>query len=172
MSKDEFNVLLTVLGIIICLGQPGLVPAQEGTGYGPYGLYIEETIIDGKLYREQEIKRLKEKHKSYIEMIKNNPNNPIPLFYLGSLYMALNKPQEAIHAFNDSLKLNPKNPETHFSLGKAYDKVRDGNNAIKHIETAQQIFKDDFDLFGQTRTKPILKALKKQYFKIPKNSPN
>ncbi len=170
MSKNGFKIQIIVLGLISFLWQPVPVLAQENTGYDSYGLYIEDNIIDEKLYKEQELKRLQEKHESYVEMVKNNPKNPIPLFYLGNLYLELNQPKKAIHAFSASLQLNPKNPETHFNLGKAYDKVRDGENAIKHVEAAQKIFKDDFDIFGQTRTKPFLKALKKHYVRTSQNN--
>ena len=169
MYISNLKYQLIILGLVAFSIWPSLVLAQRDTGYDSYGLYIEDKIIDKKLYQEQKIKSLKEKHKKYIDMIQKEPNNPTPLFYLGSLYMELNQPKQAIPAFVNSLKLEPKNPETHIRLGKAYYKLGDLDQAINHIELAKNIFKDDLDLFGETRIKPFLKLLKKKY---PKNKIN
>ncbi len=164
MKRIGIQTLSLSLGLIL-LGaiQSGPVLAQGNTGYNSYGDYIEEIIIDEKNYKEQETKRLKEKHKHYVEMIKKNPQNPTAYHYLGSLYLELDSPQKAINAYKDLLNLSPFDAKAHFSLSQAFSKINDGTNAIKHMEKANQIFRNNFNLLGKTKTQKLLKKLKERY---------
>ncbi len=165
MSKLRIKILIISIGLLldICGFQYRQALAQSDTGYNSYGDYVEEIIIDKKNYQKQEAKRLQEKHKHYLEMIKNNPKNPTPYHYLGSLYLKLDRPQKAIHTYKNLLNLTPLDAKAHFSISQAFNKVQDGTNAIKHMEKANQIFRDNFNLFGKTKTQKLLKKLKNRY---------
>ncbi len=152
-----------VCTLILWSVQASQVAAQVDTGYDRYGDYIEHKIIDENEYRKQETKRLEGKRQHYVEMIEKNPENPTPYHYLGSLYLELEHPQKAIHTYQNLLSLNPSDAKAHFNLSKAFSRVKDGTNAIRHMEKANQIFRDNFDLRGQTKTRKLLKKLRNQY---------
>ncbi|MCH8208416.1 MAG: tetratricopeptide repeat protein [Nitrospinae bacterium] len=154
---------LILISAIFLIGSPAGFFAQEtGTGYDSAGNYIEDFVIDDKQNRKLAIQRLEKKQKEYIERIKKDPQNHLYQYYLGKIYLELNRPEKAIAVFTETVKLNPRNGKAHYQLAKAYDRVKDTSQAIKHIQIASQIFEDDFDLHWQTKIKAFLLQLRDQ----------
>ena len=100
---------------------------------------------------------------SYLQKLKNNPDDSLTNFLLGNLYVGMNLHQKAIPAYKASLKLNPLNGEVHYNLARSYDAIRDGSSAIKHIKIAIKIFKENLYIHWQTQSNQLLKQLQKQY---------
>ena len=163
-SNPSINAIRFILisGILLVGSPAGIIAQDIGTGYDSAGNYIEDVVIDEKKYQELAIQRLEKKQKEYVEKIKRDPKNYLYHFYLGNIYLELNRPKEAIAAYTETIKLNPRNGKAHYQLAKAYDRIKDTSQAIKHIGLASQIFEDDFDLHWQTKTKAFLLQLRDQ----------
>jgi len=154
--------LILISGIFLIGSPAGFFAQDTGTGYDSAGNYIEDFVIDDKRNRKLAIQRLEKKQKEYIEKIKKDPQNHLYHYYLGKIYLELNRPEKAIAVFTETVKLNPRNGKAHYQLAKAYDRVKDTSQAIKHIQIASQIFEDDFDLHWQTKIKAFLLQLRDQ----------
>ncbi len=154
--------LILIAGIFLIGSPAGFFAQETGTGYDSAGNYIEDFVIDDKQNRKLAIQRLEKKQKEYIEKIKKDPQNHLYHYYLGKIYLELNRPEKAIAVFTETVNLNPRNGKAHYQLAKAYDRVNDTSQAIKHIQIASQIFEDDFDLHWQTKIKAFLLQLRDQ----------
>ena len=154
--------LILFLGIFLIESPAGVFAQETGTGYDSAGNYIEDFVIDDKQNRKLAIQRLEKKQKEYIEKIKKDPQNYLYHYYLGKIYLELNRPEKAIAVFTETVKLNPRNGKAHYQLAKAYDRIHDTSQAIKHMAIASQIFEGNFDLHWQTKTKSFLLQLQDQ----------
>ena len=144
-------------------GRPGEIYAIDGTsGYDSVGNYIDEAAIDEKRNQELAAQRLQQKHDEYVEKIKNDPDNYLYHFYLGNLYLELDRPHEAVAAFKETLLLKPRDGKVHYQMGKAYSQAKNNEKAVEHIETAGRIFKENLDLHWQTKARNLLRQVQEQ----------
>ena len=144
-------------------GRPVEIYAIDGTsGYDSEGNYIDEAAINEKLNQELAAQRLQQKHDEYVEMIKNDPDNYLYHFYLGNLYLELDRPHEAVAAFKETLLLKPRDGKVHYQMGKAYSQAKNNEKAVEHIETAGRIFKENLDLHWQTKARNLLRQVQEQ----------
>ena len=145
------------------LGRPVEIYAIDGTpGYDSSGNYIDEVVIDEELNQELAAQRLQQKHDEYVEKIKNDPDNYLYHFYLGNLYLELDRPHEAVAAFKETLLLKPRDGKVHYQMGKAYSQAKNNEKAVEHIETAGRIFKENLDLHWQTKARNLLRQVQEQ----------
>ena len=112
--------------------------------------------------KEQTAQRLQQKHDEYVEKIKNDPDNYLYHFYLGNLYLEIDRPHKAVAAFKETLLLKPRDGKVHYQLGKAYDQAKNSEKAVEHIETASRIFKENLDLHWQTKVRNLLRQIQEQ----------
>jgi len=145
------------------LGWPVEIYAIDRTpGYDSSGNYIDEVVIDEALNQELAAQRLQQKHDEYVEKIKNDPDNYLYHFYLGNLYLELDRPHEAVAAFKETLLLKPRDGKVHYQMGKAYSQAKNNEKAVEHIETAGRIFKENLDLHWQTKARNLLRQVQEQ----------
>ena len=144
-------------------GRPVEIYAIDRTpGYDSSGNYIDEVVIDEALNQELAAQRLQQKHDEYVEKIKNDPDNYLYHFYLGNLYLELDRPHEAVAAFKETLLLKPRDGKVHYQMGKAYSQAKNNEKAVEHIETADRIFKENLDLHWQTKARNLLRQVQEQ----------
>ena len=144
-------------------GRPVEIYAIDRTpGYDSSGNYIDEVVIDEALNQELAAQRLQQKHDEYVEKIKNDPDNYLYHFYLGNLYLELDRPHEAVAAFKETLLLKPRDGKVHYQMGKAYSQAKNNEKAVEHIETAGRIFKENLDLHWQTKARNLLRQVQEQ----------
>ena len=145
------------------LGRPVEIYAiDRKSGYDSAGNYIDEVVIDEALNQELAAQRLQQKHDEYVEKIKNDPDNYLYHFYLGNLYLEIDRPHEAVAAFKETLLLKPRDGKVHYQMGKAYSQAKNNENAVEHIETANRIFKENLDLHWQTKARNLLRQIQEQ----------
>ena len=145
------------------LGRPVEIYAIDRTpGYDSSGNYIDEVVIDEALNQELAAQRLQQKHDEYVEKIKNDPDNYLYHFYLGNLYLELDRPHEAVAAFKETLLLKPRDGKVHYQMGKAYSQAKNNEKAVEHIETAGRIFKENLDLHWQTKARNLLRQVQEK----------
>jgi len=165
LKSGSFHFLagLFLILSLMLLGRPLEIYAIDGTsGYDSMGNYIDEAVIDETLNQELAAQRLQQKHDEYIEKIKNDPDNYLYHFYLGNLYLEIDRPHEAIAAFKETLLLKPRDGKVYYQLGKAYGHAKDKEKAIEHIEMAGRIFKENLDLHWQTKARNLLRQIQEQ----------
>ena len=165
MKSGSFHFLAGVFLIsgLMLLGRPLEIYAIDGTaGYNSAGNYIDEVVIDEALNQELAAQRLQQKHDEYVEKIKNDPDNYLYHFYLGNLYLEIDRPHEAVAAFKEAVRLKHRDGKAHYHLGKAYGRAKDSKKAVEHIETASRIFKENFDLHWHTRARNLLRQFQEQ----------
>ena len=165
MRSGNFPIatgLILVSGFLLTGYPAGVTAMDRNSGYDSAGNYIDEIVIDEKLHKELATQRLQKKHDEYIEKIQKDPNNYLYHFYLGNLYLEMNRPHEAVAAFKETVRLNPQDGKAHYHLGKAYGRSKDSNKAIEHIETASRIFKENLDLHWHTRARNLLRQFSEQ----------
>ena len=165
MKSGSFHFLagvFLILGLML-LGWPVEIYAIDRTpGYDSSGNYIDEVVIDEALNQELAAQRLQQKHDEYVEKIKNDPDNYLYHFYLGNLYLEIDRPHEAVAAFKETLLLKPRDGKVHYQLGKAYGQAKNSEKAVEHIETANRIFKENLDLHWQTKARNLLRQIQEQ----------
>ena len=165
MKSGSFHFLagvFLILGLML-LGRPVEIYAIDRTpGYDSSGNYIDEVVIDEVLNQELAAQRLQQKHDEYVEKIKNDPDNYLYHFYLGNLYLELDRPHEAVAAFKETLLLKPRDGKVHYQMGKAYSQAKNNEKAVEHIETAGRIFKENLDLHWQTKARNLLRQVQEQ----------
>ena len=133
-NKRVFFILL-MLSLFLSFGYPSV--------------YGGET--DFQIYRrtaEQEITRKK-------DIIEQDPIDFQSYFELGLAYLTLGKHKEEVYAYKEALNLNPKSALIHFNLSIAYDHLKEGEKAIYHMQTAQ-------DLYTQKRNHRKIRSTQRQ----------
>ena len=148
--------------LLFLVFSPTIIFAENNTGYDGAGNYIEDAAIDEKKNRKLTIDRLEKKRQEIIEKIKKNPENYLYHYHLGDIYLEMKYPAKAVNSFEQVVKLSPKNGKAHYQLAKAYGRINDTSRAIRHIAIASQIFKNNFDLHWQTKSKVFLLQLREQ----------
>ena len=165
MKSGSFHFLagvFLILGLML-FGRPVEIYAIDGTsGYDSVGNYIDEAAIDEKRNQELAAQRLQQKHDEYVEKIKNDPDNYLYHFYLGNLYLELDRPHEAVAAFKETLLLKPRDGKVHYQMGKAYSQAKNNEKAVEHIKTASRIFKENLDLHWHTKARNLLRQVQEQ----------
>jgi hypothetical protein len=72
-----------------------------------------------------------EAEREYKEAIARAPRRPEPYFYLGSLYLAIGRPAEAVESFQTVLRLNPDNLQARELLERARRRAAPPQDAEK-----------------------------------------
>ena len=155
------NIVLWVL-LSFQVVFPSYEVAIGGTGYDGAGNYIEDTVINEKVNRKFTKDRLEKKRQEIIKNIKKDPKNHIYHYYLGSIYLEMKQPLNAIVSFKEVVKLNPENGKAYYQLAKAFSRINDTSKAIRYISMATQIFEQNFDLHWQTKADVFLLQLRDQ----------
>lgn len=65
-----------------------------------------------------------------------NPENHVSALLLGNAMISLDRPGEAVNAFQEAYRLRPDLLETAFNLGNAYRTVGESDSAIEYLEIA------------------------------------
>ena len=73
------------------------------------------------------------------EVIKNGAVNQRAHFYLGKSFQNLNKPAEAVGAFQKAVELKPDDAEANYELGSVYVKQKDFEKSLPYIQKAAKI---------------------------------
>ena len=76
-------------------------------------------------------------------------------FELGLAYLSLGKHKEEVYAYKEALSLSPKSALIHFNLSIAYDHLKEGKQAIYHMQIAQ-------DLYTQKRNHRKIRSTQRQ----------
>ena len=165
MKSGSFHFLagvFLILGLML-FSRPVEIYAIEGTsGYDSVGNYIDEAAIDETRNQKLTAQRLQQKHDEYVAKIKNDPDNYLYHFYLGKLYLELDRLHEAVAAFKETLHLKPGDGKVHYQMGKAYSQAKNSEKAVEHIETASRIFKENLDLHWHTKARNFLRQVQEQ----------
>ncbi len=77
--------------------------------------------------------------KEYEEALKYDPNDTNTLFNMGTVYLKINKPEEAARAFESVVKKDKGDTEAYNLLGLAYRGCGKVNEAIKTWEKSLKI---------------------------------
>jgi tetratricopeptide (TPR) repeat protein len=101
------------------------------------------------------LKGAQEEILKYKEIIQEDPLDAVAYFELGMAYLALGRHEDEIEAYQEAIKLNPKYTAAHYNLGMAYDLLKDGQNAIKHMLRAQ-------DLYSKKRNHARIRKVQRQ----------
>ena len=165
MRSGSFHFLagLFLISGLMLLGRPLEIYAiDRKSGYDSAGNYIDKVVIDETLNQELAAQHLQQKHDEYVKKIKNDPDNYLYHFYLGNLYLEIDRPHEAVAAFKETLLLKPRDGKVHYQLGKAYGYAKDSEKAVEHIKKASRIFKENLDLHWHTKARNLLRQVQEQ----------
>lgn len=107
---------------------------KKGNVFSNTGDAAKMALAKQKLYAGENVLALN----SFREVEKNNPNDPVVLYYVGLCYMNLSQPDKAKESLLRAAAA-PKNikPETYFLLGKIYQKEENFDKAIEEFTTLQ-----------------------------------
>ena len=75
----------------------------------------------------------------YLELIKNDKNNPQLLFLLGTAYVQTEKTKVGIEYLKKSLSIKPDNASAHSNLGNAFKNLNRYEEALESFDKAIQI---------------------------------
>ncbi|MFL2770104.1 MAG: tetratricopeptide repeat protein [Rhodospirillaceae bacterium] len=81
--------------------------------------------------------------KGYRKVLKLAPNEPEPNYLLGAILLATDRLEEAISSLERCLATNPKHVHALNAIGSAYNKVKCNDKAIKVLEHALELEKND-----------------------------
>jgi tetratricopeptide (TPR) repeat protein len=108
---------------------------KKGNVFTNTGDVAKMALAKQKLYAGDHVAALN----SFREVEKNNPSDPVVLYYVGLCYYNLGQVDKAKESLTKAttVALNPKNvkPETHFLLGKIYQKEENFDKAIESFTT-------------------------------------
>ncbi|MEZ6024417.1 MAG: hypothetical protein R3C16_13610 [Hyphomonadaceae bacterium] len=76
---------------------------------------------------------------------RENPDDPLPLFFSGEVLMRLDRPQEAARAYDMALRREPRLAEAMMGLGRAIVRIEGGvtPEARQLFEQASELMTDD-----------------------------
>src|SRR5262245_27244469 len=74
-----------------------------------------------------------------------NPNDSYKRFQLGSTYLKLGKPEEAIKAFSRATSIKPEYFDAHLQLGLTYAGIEDWVHACESYAKAAELKPDHYD---------------------------
>ncbi len=146
--KKTFYVLIFT-GLFLLPELSAITPVCEG-----------ET--DFKTYRKAALQKINLQN----ENIKQDPLDYLSYFELGLAYLALGRHEEEIQAYKEAIKLHSKFAQAHYNLSLAYELLKEGSNAIHHMEKAQELYivKRDHRKIRSTQ-----RQLKRLYFSYQRN---
>jgi tetratricopeptide (TPR) repeat protein len=78
----------------------------------------------------------------YKEAVEKSPDDAESWYGLGSCYVGLEQPPEAIKAFKEAIRTSPDKPRAHYYLGKYYQILGRYKEAIESYQTALGINRD------------------------------
>jgi tetratricopeptide (TPR) repeat protein len=91
---------------------------------------------DFKTYRKAAQQEISQKN----AIVANDPLDFKSYFELGRAYLALGRHVEEVRAYKEALRLNPKYAQAHYNLSMAYDYMKEGTQAIYHMQKALDIY--------------------------------
>ena len=78
----------------------------------------------------------------YKEAVEKSPDDTESWYGLGSCYVGLEQPPEAIKAFKEAIRTSPDKTRAHYYLGKYYQSLGRYKEAIESYQTALRINRD------------------------------
>jgi TolB-like protein/Flp pilus assembly protein TadD len=84
----------------------------------------------------------------HFEALQKDPRNPRIHYEMGSLYIELNRPQEAREALEESLEIEPHQPNAYGKLGQLALQLGDGVDVVRHVLKAFEVDPRDHELPG------------------------
>ncbi|AZO09060.1 sulfotransferase family protein [Mesorhizobium sp. M3A.F.Ca.ET.080.04.2.1] len=97
-----------------------------------------DDLLLQEAYQHQQAKRLEEAQDLCFRVLARNPNHPLALYILGTVYLGYDD-EKALRHFARAVGEEPRNPYYHLSLGEAYVKVSEYSQAIKHMKYALEL---------------------------------
>jgi len=84
----------------------------------------------------------------HLEALQKDPLNPRIHYELGSLYLELDRPQDARAALEKSLEIEPRQPNAYVKLGQLGLQQGDGVDVVRHYLKAFEVDPRDHELPG------------------------
>lgn len=119
-------VALVALGIYLLIGRPDLPDA-------PY-----EARLAALKQRDPTTYSADEALAILNEAARANPDDPLPYFYSGQIYLGQRRPQDAARAYDAALRRDPRNAEALVGLGRALVAIEDGRLTPEALAAFQQ----------------------------------
>jgi tetratricopeptide (TPR) repeat protein len=91
---------------------------------------------DFKTYRKAAQQEINRKN----AIVEEDPLDFLSYYELGCAYLALGRHEEEVQAYREALRLNPKYAQAHYNLSMAYDHLKEGGNAIYHMQKALDLY--------------------------------
>jgi tetratricopeptide (TPR) repeat protein len=103
----------------------------------------------GKMVEREADERSKSKElETAQELVRQNPNDAKEHYVLGTIFMDLDRYQEAIVSFKEAIRIRPDIFPAYFKLGLAYERLGQYQEAIVPLEEAIRIKPDYFKSHG------------------------
>jgi len=77
--------------------------------------------------------------KEWLQVAKLIPHSAKPHVELGKIKLQLNKPDEALYAFQTAVQLDPVSADAHAGLGKVYSLQGKRSEAVRHLKKALRL---------------------------------
>lgn len=99
-------------------------------------------------------------------------NSDVPIFYSNRAlcYLKLQQWQQAIHDCRKALEIEPDSIKAHFFLGQALAKLNNYEEALKHLQRAHELAKEEKLNFGDDITYQIRLVKRRKWTKIEDES--
>lgn len=88
---------------------------------------------------------------------------------LGSAYIKGGEHQKALTVLKIAYALDPKVSGIHFNLAMVYNELKDGGNAMFHINEAEKLYTEEENLPWVSKARHIKRALAKEYKMRPED---
>jgi spermidine synthase len=119
-------------------------PAQRKRFFEMWEAYCAKNGIEPSFFNNDEL--LRRCYSIQIKTLEDNidrmPDKAISYFYLGDIYLAEDKVDEAIASYLKSLDIDPDVAEAHVNLGVAFLKKGKFNEGIMHFKNASRLRPD------------------------------
>jgi tetratricopeptide (TPR) repeat protein len=135
-----------VKGILVVFGLSGIVGPQLALA------------VDFKTY----LKGARAEIFRHKEIVRKDPLDAIAYFELGRAYLAVGKHKKEVQSYREAIELNPMFIAAHYNLSMAYDLLKDGPNAIKHMQRSLKLFSEKRN---HVQMRNVRRQLKRLYLK-------
>lgn len=162
-GKTVIRYLLALLWGWLTTMAPLRADAQGRGGYDQFGEYVDEAAINQKDVLKLQQDRMDAKLHFYRAKIKQSPKNASAYFFLGDLLTELDRHDEAVASYEQAVSIKPDHGEYRYRLAKAYHAVGKGGPAFEQAVAAEKIFRENLYVHWQTKTKQLIKFLRKEY---------
>ncbi|MCB9222622.1 MAG: tetratricopeptide repeat protein [Crocinitomicaceae bacterium] len=139
-------VIIFILAFIVACSNPEQPTENNRTEVGDKGLVRQDSEFESDfLYLYSEAadnianQNYAEAESIYYELIELEENDEMAYSGLGSIYIAQNKPEEAIVYHKKALELNPESYFSNLGLGSAYYLMMQFETAINYYKIASNI---------------------------------